>query len=211
MLGLGALSRGCSDQMSPFLPELLPFLLASVNGTIGTQECPPELRCVSAWVIGRYSYFWFDTELQDEKTTNDQKEIMASLLTAMLQSPPKFQSAACAALCAIFENCASVPSGRCVCVPRTTRHLFCCFSFPDYYCYYYLIVVRLCKIFYFIYVYIRPDEESINILNIFLVDILQQVQAAFRVYGVKNTLILCDTLATLCDALGECSLQSAEG
>lgn len=112
MLGLGALSRGCSDQMAQYLPELLPFLLASVNGSVGAGESPPELRCVSAWVIGRYSYFWFDTELQDEKTINDQKEIMGCLLTAMLQPPPKFQSAACAALCAIFENCASIPSGR---------------------------------------------------------------------------------------------------
>lgn len=54
-------------------------------------------------------------------------------------------------------------------------------------------------------------EDSINILHVMLGDILQQINRAFGLYGVKNTLILCDTLATLCDCLGECSLQTADG
>ena len=58
---------------------------------------------------------------------------------------------------------------------------------------------------------VSAEDGDINILHVLVVDILRQVQAAFSVYGVKNTLILCDTLATLCDSLGEFSLQTAEG
>ena len=108
MLGLGALSRGCCDEMSPYLPDLLPFLLGSVNGTIGDHACPPELRCVAAWVIGRYSYFCFDGDNHTTKDIQHQKDILGCLLGSMLEGPPKFQAAVCAALCAIFESC----SGR---------------------------------------------------------------------------------------------------
>ena len=107
MLGLGALSRGCSLEMSPYLPDLLPILLGSVNGSIGNHACPPELRCVAAWVIGRYSYFWFDAESQGTRDIQHQKDILGCLLGSMLQGPPKFQAAVCAALCAIFEGCSS--------------------------------------------------------------------------------------------------------
>eukprot|EP00602_Paraphysomonas_sp_CaronLab_P005566 CAMPEP_0185025988 /NCGR_PEP_ID=MMETSP1103-20130426/9498_1 /TAXON_ID=36769 /ORGANISM="Paraphysomonas bandaiensis, Strain Caron Lab Isolate" /LENGTH=1059 /DNA_ID=CAMNT_0027559395 /DNA_START=120 /DNA_END=3296 /DNA_ORIENTATION=+ len=170
VLGLGALSRGCMDEMAPFLPSILPFLLASISDRMGGTECPPELRCVSAWVIGRYSYFWFDCS--DEEQTfarvETQKEILSCLLTAMVQKITKLQAAVCAALCAIFESSACpVPS--------------------------------------------RAGEESINILDVCLPDILKHIEQAFSFYGVKNTLLLCDTLATLCDSMGPFTLQSREG
>jgi hypothetical protein len=43
ILGLGTLSRGCSDEIAPILPELLPFLLSCISGTV-SADCPPELR-----------------------------------------------------------------------------------------------------------------------------------------------------------------------
>jgi hypothetical protein len=46
ILGLGTLSRGCSDEIAPILPELLPFLLSCVSGTV-SADCPPELRFVN--------------------------------------------------------------------------------------------------------------------------------------------------------------------
>jgi hypothetical protein len=43
VLGLGTLSRGCSDEVAPVLPSLLPFLLSCVSGSVSV-DCPPELR-----------------------------------------------------------------------------------------------------------------------------------------------------------------------
>jgi hypothetical protein len=43
VLGLGTLSRGCSDEVAPVLPNLLPFLLSCVSGSV-SADCPPELR-----------------------------------------------------------------------------------------------------------------------------------------------------------------------
>jgi transportin-1 len=107
MLGLGALSRGCFDEMSPHLPSLLPFLLSSVRGGgVPGQEYPPELRCISAWVIARYCHYWFDSteDRSFDDHINTQKEIIGCLLNALVDPHPKLQAAVCAAFCGIFES-----------------------------------------------------------------------------------------------------------
>lgn len=54
---------------------------------------------------------------------------------------------------------------------------------------------------------LSPEDHCISILHICLVDILRHIQLCFQSFGVKNVLLLCDTLATFCDAIGPLSLQ----
>lgn len=123
VLGLGTLSRGCADEVASVLPNLLPFLLSCVSGSV-SADCPPELRyifspplhssfplprCVTAWVIGRYSFYWFENS--EDRTYEDlqtQKNILSCLLENMPTSPPKLQAGICAALCAIFEAASTI-------------------------------------------------------------------------------------------------------
>lgn len=172
ILGLGTLSRGCSDDISQYLPNLLNFLLSCINGTVNLNTgCPPELRCVSAWVVGRYSYYWFENS--EDRTYEDmttQKTIITCLLETMHSPPPKLQAAICAALCSIFEAASNAGDP-----PPLT-----------------------------------PEDHCISILHICLVDILQHIQSCFQTFGVKNTLLLCDTLATLCEAMDPLSLQATQ-
>ena len=170
MLTLGALSHGCSDDMAQYLPELLPILLNSVKGQPG-QDMPPEVRCISCWVLGRYSEFWFCPDNDEDaacflprgaKSIDTQKSIIEALVTVMLDRTPRIQAAACSALTAVFESVAS-------------------------------------------------DEENgndITILDSCLTDMVVQFNRAFEVYGIKNTLILCDTVGTFCDSISPNSLQT---
>jgi len=177
MLTLGALSNGCSDDMAQYLPDLLSILLSSVQGNRvlesgQVQEFPHEVRCISCWVLGRYSEFWF-TEADDEeyyptKTMNIdiQKSIIQVLMAAMLDPVPRLQAASCSALTAVFESVAA--------------------SAID-----------------------SDDPTTINILDVCLSDMLLQFNRAFEAFGVKNSLILCDTVGTLCDSIAPNSLQTA--
>jgi hypothetical protein len=177
MLTLGALSHGCSDDMAAHLPDLLPILLSSVQGQRvvdgQSQEFPHEVRCISCWVMGRYSDYWFTEGDEEEfeptvpKVVNIdvQKAIIQTLMTAMLDSVPRLQAASCSALTAVFESVAASDAD------------------PD-------------------------DPTSINILDVCLSDMVIQFHHAFGLFGVKNSLILCDTVGTLCDSISPKSLQS---
>lgn len=179
MLTLGALSHGCSDDMAPHLPTLLPALLSSIQGRRELpdgqcQEFPPEVRCISCWVLGRYSEYWF-TEGEGEQeyeprvvktvTVETQKAIIHTLMASMLDTTPRLQAAACSALTAVFESSAA--------------------SELDSY-----------------------DPTFISILDACLTDMVRQFHHAFSLFGVKNSLILCDTIGTLCDSISPNSLQS---
>ena len=52
------------------------------------------------------------------------------------------------------------------------------------------------------------DPTAINILDVCLADMIVQFNRAFESFGVKNSLILCDTIGTLCDSVAPNSLQT---
>ena len=185
MLTLGALSHGCSDDMAEYLPGLLPILLSSVQGQRGGQAAtthgegalvfPPEVRCISCWVLGRYSDYWFtEGGAEEEYAPHDpkeinidtQKSIIQTLMTSMVDSVPRLQAASCSALTAVFDSVAASES--------------------DF----------------------QEDPAAISILDACLADMVAQFHHAFGMFGVKNSLILCDTVGTLCDAIAPNSLQT---
>jgi hypothetical protein len=142
---------------------------------------------VTAWVIGRYSYYWFENS--EDRTYEDlqtQKNILSCLLENMPSSPPKLQAGICAALCAIFEAASTIgnpPPLRSAILPPSP-------SDPS-------LLLLLCS----------PEDQCINIIHVSLTEILHHIQSCFQTFGVKNFLLLCDTLATLCDSMEPLSLQ----
>ena len=141
MLALGALSRGCQDDVGEFIPQIYPYLLECLSNSL------PEVRSIACWTLGRFCYLIIEHQ-RDERTGNENlAKLLQVLLPVMLDTKPKVQSASCSALCTIMEEAGD----------RT-------------------------KLF------ARP--------------LLINIDLAFGVYGVKNSLLLCDTIGTLADNMG---------
>ena len=140
MLALGALSRGCQDDLTEFIPQIYPFLLESLANPV------PEVRSIACWTLGRFCDMVIE---QEDKLVGNENlaKLLQVLLPTMLDVKPKVQSASCSALCTIME----------VAGERT---------------------------------------------KYFLAPILTNIQQAFQLYGVKNLLLLCDTIGTLADNAG---------
>lgn len=51
ILAIGAIAEGCMTGMSPHLPELIPFLIASLN------DKKALVRSIACWTISRYCHF----------------------------------------------------------------------------------------------------------------------------------------------------------
>ena len=49
VLAFGAVADGCEDVVSPYLPELIPFLLSLL------QDSEPVIRKITCWALGRYT------------------------------------------------------------------------------------------------------------------------------------------------------------
>ena len=49
VLAFGAVADGCEDVVSPYLPELIPFLLSLL------QDPEPVVRKITCWALGRYT------------------------------------------------------------------------------------------------------------------------------------------------------------
>lgn len=140
MLALGALSRGCQDDLTEFIPQIYPFLLESLANPV------PEVRSIACWTLGRFCDMVIEQE--DKQVGNENlAKLLQVLLPTMLDAKPKVQSASCSALCTIME----------VAGERT---------------------------------------------KYFISPILSNIQQAFGIYGVKNLLLLCDTIGTLADNAG---------
>jgi transportin-1 len=140
MLALGALSRGCQEDLTEFVPQILPHLLENMVNTI------PELRSIACWTLGRFCYMIIDQENAQVGNENLGK-LLQVIVAVMLDPKPKVQSAACSALCTLIE-------------------------------------------------------EAGDRIKYFVQPILVNVGEAFKVYGVKNALLLCDTIGTLADNIG---------
>mmetsp|Transcript_24631 Transcript_24631/g.56219 ORF Transcript_24631/g.56219 Transcript_24631/m.56219 type:complete len:1050 (+) Transcript_24631:166-3315(+) len=51
ILALGAVSEGCGPHLAEHMPRLHPFLL----GQLTAPDSLPQVRCIAAWTLGRYS------------------------------------------------------------------------------------------------------------------------------------------------------------
>ena len=89
ILALGAISDGCMTEITPHLPQLHPFLLSQLT----SPDSLPQLRCISAWALGRYASW---------TVTADDPSLVAcsieALVGRLLDHNKKVQVATCSAL-----------------------------------------------------------------------------------------------------------------
>lgn len=92
ILAIGAIAEGCMNGMTPHLPELIPFLIASLN------DKKALVRSIACWSISRYCHF----AVQDGQEETF-KALMQQLLARILDNNKRVQEAACSAF-ATFEE-----------------------------------------------------------------------------------------------------------
>ena len=87
ILAIGAISTGCWEAISNFLPDLVPHLISQ------TSHGMPLVRSISCWALSRYSSWIVHFE-----NGKFYKPVLESLVTCMLSTNKKVQEAACSAL-----------------------------------------------------------------------------------------------------------------
>ena len=107
------------EGMAKYLPTIFSYFISNMSDDM------PEMRCISCWVLSRYSVWLFeqnenshddanyDTSSSSPQNNEEMKHqlfvsSLHSLCQAMLDSNPKLQAAACSALSTVLENAAAV-------------------------------------------------------------------------------------------------------
>lgn len=93
ILALGAIAEGCMTGMLSHLPELIPFLINSLN------DNKALVRAITCWTLSRYSH-WVVTQPHDAYL----KPLMTELLRRILDSNKRVQEAACSAFATLEEE-----------------------------------------------------------------------------------------------------------
>eukprot|EP00970_Alexandrium_tamarense_P009176 scaffold1812_cov181-Alexandrium_tamarense.AAC.8 len=100
ILALGAIADGCKAELTPHLPQLHPFLLTQLTA----PESLPQLRCISAWTLGRFSSWTLDQMNDDAGDHSLVGRVAEALVGRMLDSHKKVQVAVCSALGVFVES-----------------------------------------------------------------------------------------------------------
>ena len=64
ILALGAIAEGCIDDVQAYLPQLVPWLIQTLN------EPKPLIRSITCWTLSRYSK-WVVAKHSEGVTEND--------------------------------------------------------------------------------------------------------------------------------------------
>ena len=98
ILALGAIAEGCREELSQHLPVLHPFLLSQLASNL------PQLRCIAAWTLGRYSE-WVVDQMNDNDGDKTLVAKVAEALVGRLCDPnKKVQIAVCSSLGVFAES-----------------------------------------------------------------------------------------------------------
>uniref|UniRef100_A0A915E4P1 Transportin-1 n=1 Tax=Ditylenchus dipsaci TaxID=166011 RepID=A0A915E4P1_9BILA len=92
ILALGAVAEGCMNGMTPHLPELIPYLINSL------QDNKALVRSITCWTLSRYCHFVVQ-QPQDVFFSR----LLRELLARILDKNKRVQEAACSAF-ATFEE-----------------------------------------------------------------------------------------------------------
>ncbi|KAI8376232.1 armadillo-type protein [Radiomyces spectabilis] len=98
ILALGAAAEGGVDTIAPHLPQLMPYLLQSLNDT------KPLIRSITCWAIGRFSRWCVDQCVTPEGRGTFFEPVLYSLLQRMLDKNKRVQEAACSAFAMLEEE-----------------------------------------------------------------------------------------------------------
>ncbi|KAI8986451.1 armadillo-type protein [Pilobolus umbonatus] len=103
ILALGATAEGGTDPISEHMPELIPYLLKSMN------DPKPAIRSISCWTVSRFSR-WLATQCNKDKSNIKKyfEPVLLCILQRLLESNQAVQSCACAALVTLEEAATSL-------------------------------------------------------------------------------------------------------
>ncbi|VDM41758.1 unnamed protein product [Toxocara canis] len=93
ILALGAVAEGCMNGMTPHLPELIPFLINSL------QDRKALVRSITCWTLSRYCHF----VVQHDHNLYF-KQLLKELLARILDGNKRVQEAACSAFATLEEE-----------------------------------------------------------------------------------------------------------
>ena len=99
ILALGAIAEGCIDDVSVYLPQLVPWLIQTLN------DPKPLIRSITCWTLSRYSK-WVVAKHSEGATESDGylRPLMQELLKRVLDHNKKVQEAACSAFATLEED-----------------------------------------------------------------------------------------------------------
>lgn len=99
VLAFGALADGCEAVVSPYLPELIPFLITLL------QDKEPVVRKITCWALGRYVKWVVHLEKTSPQLMSQYLEtIIESLLKSMQDRNKAVQEGAASAFSALEET-----------------------------------------------------------------------------------------------------------
>ena len=97
VLALGAVAEGCMDQVTPHLPDLVPYL----NSLLKDSEA--LVRQITCWTLGRYSA-WGASLATPDLRTKYFEPMMEGILLTMLDRNKRVQEAAASAFAHLEEK-----------------------------------------------------------------------------------------------------------
>ncbi|KAK9728992.1 hypothetical protein K7432_000629 [Basidiobolus ranarum] len=97
ILALGAIAEGCMSGIEPHLPDLVPFLLQSLN------DPKPLVRSITCWTLGRYAR-WCVFPAQPEDRSKYFEPLLEGLLRMVLDNNKRVQEAGCSAFATLEEE-----------------------------------------------------------------------------------------------------------
>ncbi|KAA1476473.1 ARM repeat-containing protein [Dentipellis sp. KUC8613] len=96
ILALGAVAEGCIDAIEPHLPQLIPYLISTLN------DPKPLVRSITCWTLGRYAS-WCTQGATEEHRNQFFIPTLEGLLRMVLDNNKRVQEAGCSAF-ATFEE-----------------------------------------------------------------------------------------------------------
>lgn len=102
VLALGAVAEGCSAELSSSLPQLFPYLLQTLALPEDTQTALPQLKCICAWTIGRYSH-WAVEEIHSGSQQHLLSQLTEVFMTRLGDCNHQVQVACCSAFGVVIE------------------------------------------------------------------------------------------------------------
>ncbi|KDN42248.1 hypothetical protein RSAG8_06915, partial [Rhizoctonia solani AG-8 WAC10335] len=97
ILALGAMAEGCIEAIEPYLPELIPFLINTLN------DPKPLVRSITCWTLGRYAS-WCTSNPGEEHRNKYFVPAMEGLLRMVLDNNKRVQEAGCSAFATLEED-----------------------------------------------------------------------------------------------------------
>ncbi|KAI8366824.1 armadillo-type protein [Radiomyces spectabilis] len=99
ILALGAAAEGGMQDIAPFLPELVPYLLKNLN------DLKPLVRSITCWTLGRYSSWIVQMARQSPEARKHYFEpLVQLLLQRIMDNNKRVQEAACSSFSLLEEE-----------------------------------------------------------------------------------------------------------